>query len=243
MVAWDSRIEREKELLLRLLDRAPDRSVVDVGCGTGEHTAFFARAGARAVGIDRSPSMIEKAKDHEGRGEGRFVLADAAEAQRVLGGEPPFGLAVCLGNMLPHVKEAGELDAFLEAVRGLLAPGGLFLIQIVNYRRILDGGVRHLPLNFREGEGSEEIVFLRLLRPLSEERLLFFPTTLVLDSGSDEPVSVRSTRRVELRPWTLRDLGPRLERLGFEVEIHGDMQGGPFRSLESPDLVLAAART
>ena len=43
MVAWDARIERESPFLLRILDKAPAKSLVDLGCGTGEHVAFFAQ--------------------------------------------------------------------------------------------------------------------------------------------------------------------------------------------------------
>ena len=50
LIAWEPRITREAPFLLSLLDRAPDRSVIDLGCGTGEHVAFFADADVRAVG-------------------------------------------------------------------------------------------------------------------------------------------------------------------------------------------------
>ena len=243
LIAWESRIEREGPYLTALLDRAPDRSVLDVGCGTGEHVAFFAGLDARAVGLDRSEKMIEQAKDHESGGAARFFLGDAREAREALANEPPFGLCICLGNMLPHILEEGELNALFREVRELLAPDGLFLVQILNYRRILDQNIRHLPLNLRRGEDSEEIVFLRLLRPAEKGRILFFPTTLSLDHQSEEePVSIKATRRVELRAWTAEDLVPMLEELGLHVELHGDMQGGEFRAQESSDLVFVATR-
>lgn len=243
LIAWESRIEREGPFLNALLQRAPERSVLDLGCGTGEHTAFFARQGARAIGIDLSEEMTAKAREYEARGEGRFLLGDAQASRDVLGDEPPFGLALCLGNMLPHITEDAELEALFGSAREVLLPDGLFLIQILNYRRILEQGVRHLPLNFREGEkGEEEIVFLRLLRPVSERRILFFPTTLVLRPDAAEPVALKRSRRVELRPWTADDLTPALERTGFRVELHGDMAGGAFVAGESQDLVVVASR-
>ena len=42
VIAWEARIRREGPFLLRLLADAPDDSVLDLGCGTGEHVAFFA---------------------------------------------------------------------------------------------------------------------------------------------------------------------------------------------------------
>jgi len=99
--------------------------VIDVGCGTGEHVAFFAEAQGRSVGLDRSDAMVAAAKDHEVSGKGRFVLGDALDSRAALANESPFGLAICLGNVLPpHVTEDADLARFLASVRDVLLPGG-----------------------------------------------------------------------------------------------------------------------
>ena len=242
VVAWESRIRREGPFLLRLLADAPDASVIDLGCGTGEHVAFFAEHGARSVGIDRSPAMIEKARSYERTGTGRFLAGDAADAADLLSAESPFGLALCLGNVLPHVPDAAALAALLGAAHDVLRPGGLCLIQLLNYERILAEGARHLPLSFRAGDDGEEIVFLRLLRPLPDGSLEFFPTTLVLDPESEEPVRVQGTKRIRLRPWTRRELAPAFDAAGFDVRWCGDMVGGAYAAGESTDLVIVGRR-
>ena len=117
------------------------------------------------------------------------------------------------------------------------------MLQILNYQRILEKQVRSLPVNFRPGEDGEEIVFLRLMKAAGQERLLFFPTTLALNPEAEQPVTVKVTRRVELRPWSTQDLVPVLEDLGFSVLRNGDMEGGEFVSLEATDLVLVATRS
>jgi glycine/sarcosine N-methyltransferase len=244
LIAWEKRIAREEPFLRALLDEAPERSLLDVGCGTGEHVAHFAKGGVRALGVDASESMIEKAREHEARGEGRFLLGDATALPEALAEEPPFGLAICLGNMLPHLREETALHALADGVHRVLRPGGLFLLQLLNYRRILQAGVRHLPVNVTAGEKEgEEIVFLRLLRAVSERSLLFFPTTLVLEAeNEDEPVRVASSRRVELRPWGAEDLSAMFAARGWSVRPYGGMAGEPFEPASSPDLVLVARR-
>ncbi len=243
LIAWEQRIAREGPFLLSLLDRGPERSVIDIGCGTGEHVAFFAAAGGRAVGLDRSEAMINAARDHEAAGTGRFVLGDALEAGGVLGDEPPFGLAICLGNMLPHLGEHAELSRFFAALHDILRPGGLLLIQMLNYEGFLTTGQRALPVNVRPGDDGREIVFLRLMSPADDGRVLFFPATLELDPEAETPLTVTMSRRVELRAWTRVDLAPTLGAAGFEVAFHGDMTGGPFVLEESPDLVVVATRS
>lgn len=242
LIAWTDRIEREGPWLLELLDGAPERSVLDLGPGTGEHTAFFADQGARAVGLDASESMVEAAREHEAAGRGRFLLGDIRNADVVLADEPRFGMAICVGNVLPHLTGEDDLVRLFGAVRRMLLPGGRLLIQLLNYDRILGQGIRHLPLNFREGENGEEIVFLRLMTPSPDGRILFFPTTLSLDPGRDEPVSVSGSKRVELRAWTSEALQSALEAAGFTVVLKGDMMGGEFDPQSSNDLIALATR-
>jgi SAM-dependent methyltransferase len=243
LIAWEKRIAREGPFLLSLLDRAPERSVIDIGCGTGEHVAFFAAAGARAVGLDRSETMLEAARDHEVADRGRFVLGDAIEARAALEDESPFGLAICLGNMLPHMEERAELSRFFATLHEILRPGGMFLIQLLNYEGFLATGKRALPVNVRPGDDGKEIVFVRLMTPADDGRLLFFPATLELDPEADTPLTVTMSRRVELRAWTRADLAPALAAAGFEVAFHGDVTGGAFVLDDSPDLVVVATRS
>ena len=244
LIAWGPRIEREAPFLLRMLDQAPERSVLDVGCGTGEHTAFFAEKGCRAVGLDASAAMIEKAREHETRGHGRFVEGDVLEARRVLSDEEPFGMAICLGNMLPHLLEDDAVRVFARNLSDLLLPSGILVVQLLNYHPVLAEDVRHLPLNFRPREDGGELVFLRLMKRGRGRRVLFFPTTLEWHPEEEEtPVTLVSTRRVELAAWTDRDLVPIFREAGFAVETKGDMQGGPFDPRASKDLVLIARRT
>ncbi len=240
LIAWGPRIQREAPFLREVLATAPDRSVIDLGCGTGEHTAFFASEGCRAVGLDQSETMIDAARDHESQGQGRFVLGGAQDAAALLADEPAFGMAICLGNMLPHVKEDEHLAALLTAARSVLLPGAKLLIQLLNYAGIRERGDRHLPVNFREGDDGSEIVFLRVMTAQPDGRMLFFPTTLELDPESEEPITVRSTRRVELRAWTADELAPRMRAAGLEPVFHGDMFGGPFDPATSNDLVVLA---
>ena len=42
-------------------------SVLDIGCGTGEHALFFAGEGHEVWGIDSAPLAIQKAKEKAAR--------------------------------------------------------------------------------------------------------------------------------------------------------------------------------
>lgn len=56
-------------------DGSPNRAVVDVGCGSGRAVGELAARGARAIGVDLAPEMIEVATERWPTGE--FHVADA----------------------------------------------------------------------------------------------------------------------------------------------------------------------
>jgi SAM-dependent methyltransferase len=245
LIAWPQRIEREWPFLQRELERSPAPSVVDLGSGTGEHARHLASLGYRAVGIDQSDEHIEKAREYENEFPPHgpeFLLGDIADLTRLT--SERFGMAICLGNVLPHLEDE-DLLAMAREVHAGLVTGGRLLIQLLNYERILACDLRHLPLNFRDDpDETGEIVFLRLMTPDGPSHVLFNPMTLALKPGEDPPVGLKSAKEVRLRAWMRPELEDLLNRSEFEIEaLYGDMVGGDYEPRDSSDLVLVAVRS
>ncbi|MFN0152711.1 MAG: class I SAM-dependent methyltransferase [bacterium] len=246
LIAWPERLRREAPFLASILADAPDRSVADLGCGTGEHTRHLAEQGFRAAGLDASESMIADARTPAPPANATFTLGDIRDADTLLGAD--FGAAICLGNMLPSLRRDEDLDAALAAVFRTLLPGGVFLSQILNYEGLRARKARHLPINFQRtgdgiGEPASETVFLRLLEWRDGGEVIFFPTTLRLTPDSESPVEVVRTRRVPLRAWTRMEILAALARAGFgETQMFGGMERSAYRPLESSDLVVVARK-
>ncbi len=239
-VAWPERIRREAPFLKEILERAPQRSVIDLGCGTGEHSRFLAGEGFQALGLDRSESMLAKAQEKPLVPNLQFVLGEIQNLGEVVKGR--FGAAISLGNALVHLTSRQELGQAFTSLAQVLEAGGIFLFQVLNYERIFEENIRHLPLNFRQ-EGDGEIIFVRLMEFLEKGRIRFCPTTLKYNPESDPPVQVVRTRMTEIRGWRREDLTPLLQSAGFSIQaIYGDMEGGPFEAGTSHDLILVAER-
>jgi SAM-dependent methyltransferase len=116
--SWD--IGEEIDWLLGRL--GPDcRSVLEPGCGSGRVLEALARRGVEAVGIDRSPAMVELAR---ARGAEVF-LADMTDFD--LG--RTFDGALCPINTLAHLSPA-ELGRHLERMGRHLRPGARYLVQL-----------------------------------------------------------------------------------------------------------------
>lgn len=105
--------------LISLLQPLPGETILDLGCGTGHLAHQIADAGARVVGIDSSPEMIEEARKNYP--EITFEVADAREFQL----DPRFD-ATFSNAALHWIKEAGRVA---DCVYRTLKPGGRFVAE------------------------------------------------------------------------------------------------------------------
>lgn len=110
----------------RLLRHGPVASLVEIGCGPGYFLRQAARAGiARAIGVDVNPWAVGEACR-----QGLDVRLGSIDAL------PPgetFDAAVML-DCLEHVVDP---EAFLDALRARLTPGGRLLVMTPNIRSLL----------------------------------------------------------------------------------------------------------
>jgi len=243
LIAWPARIEREGPFLERQLALAPQPSVIDLGCGTGEHAHHLASRGFRTVGVDRSATLIAEAREYQGEFPPYgpdFVCGDLTQLAVLT--DEQFGAAICLGNVLPHLEDAA-LEVTLEAVASRLHGNGRLVLQIINYERIFTRDERHMPLNFRTHpeRPADEIVFLRLMKRDGARHVKFFPSTLALCPGEEPPLTIEATKEIRLRAWRLAELEAALAKRGFSIDgAYGDMSSTAFDAEDSTDLILTA---
>ncbi len=105
--------------LLALLAPQPAEAILDIGCGTGQLTKAIAESGARVVGIDKSPEMIEAARQNFPAID--FRVADASDFSFA----QPFD-AVFSNAALHWVSRA---EAAAQCIANALSPGGRFIAE------------------------------------------------------------------------------------------------------------------
>jgi len=192
------------------------KRLLDLGCGTGNKTKWLAAPGREILGLDLDENMIGQARlKHAGPGL-QYRVGDLTAFGWEFPAESFDGL-VCLGNTLVHLTEAGALERFFEDAARVLTPGGLLIIQILNYDHILDSGLTELPLI-----DTGRVIFRRRYRPSG--RLLRFQTRLEIqgDAAFDNDVPLWPLRQAELT--TL--LAHAFEDLSF----YGGYDGRPLAS-------------
>ncbi len=100
--------------------------VLDVGCGTGPFTRWFAWKGYTGLGIDISKTAIAMAKDQSKDMPLRFRVADICTLDP--GRSPKFD--VCLdGNCFHCIIDPKDRMRMLVNCRQLLKPNGLFILK------------------------------------------------------------------------------------------------------------------
>jgi len=110
--------ELATDLVLWLRPRAGER-ILDLGCGTGTLTAQIARQAALVTGIDRSPEMIESAR--EKYVDLRFELKDGQDLTYAGEFDAVFSNAAL--HWMPRAADV------LRGVERALVPGGRFVAE------------------------------------------------------------------------------------------------------------------
>ena len=100
--------------------------VLDLGCGTGRHTAWLAESGARVTAVDFSVKMLEQARRKVPGANVRFVVHDLHD--RLPLGDASFD-AVVSGLVLEHLRDLGGF--FREAHR-VLRPRGRGVVSAMH---------------------------------------------------------------------------------------------------------------
>ncbi|MGD1004553.1 MAG: class I SAM-dependent methyltransferase [Methanoregulaceae archaeon] len=149
---WD--IGRPQKVFVELVQRGEiTGSVLDIGCGTGEHALFFAGEGYEVWGVDSAPLAIQKAKEKVAeRGlQVQFLVLNALDLSKL---NRKFDTAIDSG--LFHTLSDEDRPVFVDNLAAILSPAGKYFmlcfsdLEPAGYgpRRITE---REIQDSFRDG--------------------------------------------------------------------------------------------
>jgi len=210
--------QREVEVVARLLRLQPGDRILDLCGGQGRHSMELARYGYRhAMVLDYASFLLQTGRQQAAaadldvmfcRGDARVLpLADAC-----------VDVVLLMANSFGYFVNAAEDQDILHEIARVLAPGGRFLLDIMDYEH-----VRQLfrPESWHEATDDIVVCWQRewdgdVIRV--REMVLSKTTGLLRDRGYAERL---------YRPEQLRDL---LQNAGF-----GDYQLHPDAFIHDPD--------
>lgn len=126
----DKDYESECALIRRILDKYQERpitSIVDLGCGSGNHLVPLARSGFHVTGVDRSEAMLTEAR-RKLEGEALCASLECADI-RAWQANQTFDAALMMFAVLGYQVENEDVLAALGTARKHLRPGGLLLFD------------------------------------------------------------------------------------------------------------------
>jgi ubiquinone/menaquinone biosynthesis C-methylase UbiE len=127
----------EKELLSELLKRfSKVQSLVEIGCGTGHFTRYFAAFLPSVVGLDISPAMLQEARSRNTLRKSPYLMGDALHLPFA---DASFDVVAFITTLefLKHPKQALK-EAERVARQGLLL-GVLNASSLMGIARRLEG--------------------------------------------------------------------------------------------------------
>ncbi len=105
------------------------QEVLEVGCGGGLICEELARRGATVIGIDPSQGALEAARQHTQQSKlGQIAYYEHGYAEALPYANGSFSAIVCL-DVLEHVR---DLQATIQEIARVLAPGGVFIFDTIN---------------------------------------------------------------------------------------------------------------
>ena len=226
--------EDQVQFVQTALGTLDGRTILDIGCSTGQLAVQLGSLGAQITGIDLNEDMIKLAQEENHFPGVNFSVGNMLEVES-FSEEASQDAVLCFGNTLVHLDSIDEVAHFLKSVSKTLKPGGKLLLQILNYDYILDHQIEELPLI-----DTPKISFIRKYDlPTFEEEKIIFNTELVIKSSRE---SLFHASR--LLPLKKKDLESLLEYYGFErMRYYVNFKKKPFGGNHLPLIVSAERAT
>jgi SAM-dependent methyltransferase len=205
----NAKVEVEKVVSL-LKIRQNDR-ILDLCCGAGRHSLELARQGFDVVGVDRTTSFIEKAKQEAGKSNLRveFVVGDMREYCQ----PNSFNIVMNLFGSFGYFEDPDDDWQVVKNMYASLYSGGKFLIETM--------GKEILARRFQERDWSEEGDTLVLAERKPHQNWSRIQTRWIVIKGNQ-----RVEHTVSVRSYSAVELSSLLHDCGFaSVQVYGDLEG------------------
>lgn len=214
--SWNERQKYEIPFLVKNFKKRGVKTVLDIGCGTGNHSLALAKAGFEVLGIDITNEMLkvcrqklaelpEKIKENV-----EFLHLPVKEMATLK--DKKFDAAILMGNAVTNFL---HFEADILKINKILNPKATFVIHLKNFERILKEKTRFLSLYFAPGQdnGEKEYAFSKFYNHRQDGFLEMNIETLAHNGLRWRSLGVETTVQ---RPYLPKDLEKILKMVGFK---------------------------
>jgi SAM-dependent methyltransferase len=234
LIDWPKRLASEGPFFRQLFARLGAKRVLDAACGPGHHAAMFHSWGLEVEGADISPEMIKRAQQQHGEPQGlRWIIRGF---EQLVDAPGYFDAAICVGNSLALVADAQAAAHAVAQMLSALRPGGMLVVQVLNFARLPSGPCRWQKC-VRTNISGEDVFILKGVHACSAKGYVDLVVV---------PLSTPSRMHSESVPLHWIEAEELVHAAGAagadHVELLGSYSGEVFHREQSVDLVLLARR-
>lgn len=191
-------------------------TVLDMACGTFSYGLELVKNGKEVLGIDLNECMINQAEEKSKEYNVELFNEDIRNIN-VIFKDMRFKEIFCIGNSLVHLPFKSEIEDVIKKGYKILENGGVFIVGIINYDRILEKKIKELPEIINEDLG---ITFIREYKYIEGSEYIDFSENLTIKNNED---SETYNETIKLLPVLKDELIKIFKNIGFtKVEIFGD---------------------
>jgi ubiquinone/menaquinone biosynthesis C-methylase UbiE len=161
------------------------RSIIDIGCGTGNHALKLSKLGYDITGLDVSSAMLEKAKEKDRMGKIKFIQGNMKKLEVPIPRGRKFDAAICLGAAISHMTTNKNMKTFLNGLHTMLKKDGLFIFDARNAKKINEDYLNKLRLEHVITEDKLQLLFLtyNTRHPRNRNVIIWRPICVMNDDG------------------------------------------------------------
>jgi len=240
----EARFEKTQDEINCLIDLFNQNNVpkngliLDLACGIGRISIPLAENGYNVVGIDISPSYIQRANEYakeDGVSDNtRFVIGDMRKVASELSDYSEFDAIVNMWTSMGYWDEETDLNILRQSLT-LTKPEGLFVMHTANR----DALIRRFQVrDFSFGEDGLVVLMERELNLESSRMINFW--SYYRQEGED----LRFLNRMEInhRVYSLHELRDQFHSAGWEVlESYGGFDQQPLTT-DTFNMIIVAQR-
>jgi SAM-dependent methyltransferase len=223
-------------LITKTLDLPRGSKVLDLACGNGRHSVFFAKKGFDVLGIDLSHYLVSEAKknlktDYSKWAKNlRFEIGD----MRKIGHKNKFDLVVNLFSSFGYFDSNNENYKVIKSIALSLKEGGYFFFDFLNESYLR----KHL-VNYDITKRNRNVIIQ--VRDIKDNFVTKNILLLRNKHGSDYPEI--STFHEKIRLFTLADFRKMFTSAGLKIQkTFGDYSGNMFNKHNSQRLIILARK-
>lgn len=198
------------ENLLKNNSKHPINSILNLGCGTGNHDAFFAEREYQVTGVDLSPQMIEIAKNQNIKN-ADFLEGDVRNIEL----NKKFDAVISLFHVASYQTKNKDFDGFLQTAHKHLKKDGVFIFDFWYGSAVLSDK----PVVRVKRMENNNLKITRIAEPeiLFNENIVNVNFEInIEDKQNNQTNTIKEQHK--MRYWFLPELEFFLEKNNFEIE-------------------------